>query len=81
MKKTLVLFALGDISVVMGGPAAVHGQNTNGTSFKFHPLRADKRITYQYIMVLKDNAIEILHSRMKVAHGRKLSPERQPVWR
>jgi hypothetical protein len=80
MRKTFVLFCSGSHINTNGGPAAVHGQNTNSNSFKFYPLRADKRITNEYIMVLKDNAIEILHGRMKGGpQKKKLSPEWQPV--
>jgi hypothetical protein len=55
-----------------GGPAGVNGQNINANSFKSICLRVDKRITNQYIMVLKDNVIEMLHGGMKVRTEEKV---------
>jgi subtilisin family serine protease len=57
MKKTLALFALVAISVAALVLTAVHGQN-NGAA-KFRRMRADKRISNQYIVVLKDDVADV----------------------
>jgi subtilisin family serine protease len=56
MKKTLAVFALVAISVAVVVLTAVHGQNNGG---KFRRTSADKKITNQYIVVLKDDVGDV----------------------
>jgi subtilisin family serine protease len=58
MKKTLVLFVLVALSVAVVVFTAAHGQNSNGNG-KFRRARADKKIANQYIVVLKDDAVDV----------------------
>jgi subtilisin family serine protease len=58
MKKTLVLFVLVALSVAVVVFTAAHGQNSNGNG-KFRRARADKRIANQYIVVLKDDVVDV----------------------
>jgi subtilisin family serine protease len=57
MKKTLVLFAFVALSVAVVVLTAAHGQNSNAQ--KFRRQRAEKRIPNQYIVVLKDDAVDV----------------------
>ena len=56
MKKTLAVFALVAISVAVVVFTAVQGQNGGQ---KFRRMRADKKIANQYIVVLKDNVVDV----------------------
>ena len=58
MKKTLVLFALVALSVAAVVLTSVQGQNQNAQS-RFRRQRAEKRIPNQYIVVLKDDVIDV----------------------
>lgn len=58
MKKTLALFVLVALSVAVVVFTAAHGQNSNGNG-KFRRARADKRIANQYIVVLKDDTVDV----------------------
>ena len=51
MKKTLVLFALVDLSAAVVVLSAVHGQNQNAQS-RFRRQGAEECIPNQYIVVL-----------------------------
>ena len=57
MKKTLALFAVTALTVAAVVLTAVHGQNSN--SSKFRRQRAEKRIPNQYIVVLKDDVVDV----------------------
>ena len=56
MKKTLAVFALVAISVAVVVFTAVQGQNGGQ---KFRRMRADKKIANQYIVVLKDDVVDV----------------------
>src|SRR4051794_17399808 len=58
MKKSLALFALVGLCVAVVVLTVVHGQDSNGGS-KFRRMRADKRNSNQYIVVLKDDAADV----------------------
>ena len=59
MKKTLGLFALLLVSIAVVVLTTVHGQNPNSNSSKFRKIRADKRIPDQYIVVLKEDVVDV----------------------
>ena len=66
MKKTLVLFVLVALSVAVVVFTAAHGQNSNGNG-KFRRARADKRIANQYIVVLKDDVVDVEGESIRLA--------------
>ena len=68
MKRTLALFALVSISVAVVVLTAVHGQDSNGNSFKFRRMGADKRIENQYIVVLKNNVRDVDTEAARLEH-------------
>jgi hypothetical protein len=59
MKKTLGLFALLLVSIAVVVLTTVHGQNPNSNSSKFRKIRADKRLPDQYIVVLKEDVVDV----------------------
>jgi subtilisin family serine protease len=59
MKKALSLFALLVVAIAVVVLTTVHGQNPNSNSSKFRRTRADKKITNQYIVVLKDDVADV----------------------
>ena len=65
MKKTLVLFAFVALSVAVVVLTAAHGQNSNAQ--KFRRQRAEKRIPNQYIVVLKDEAVDVEGEAIRLA--------------
>ena len=65
MKKTLVLFAFVALSVAVVVLTAAHGQNSNAQ--KFRRQRAEKRIPNQYIVVLKDDAVDVEGEAIRLA--------------
>lgn len=67
MKKTLSLFALVALSVAVVVLTTVHGQDSNGNANKFRRTRPDKRIPNQYIVVLKNDVIDVESEALRLA--------------